>query len=399
MRKSNKSDSIWKKEINILNQIEYTNENIKFLKDIFRKYYFENKYFPYLYSIEKREFGYRKFDSLVVRHLSFKNIGELEAELVRNVPLDVYYSNAYYGFPSNPISEKQWEGADLIFDIDIKDLNIPCFHEHTYYICNLCGFVNSQQKLCNNCNKGKTYDISIPCKRCFTAIKKEAAKLLEFLRYDLGIEEKFIEIFFSGNAGFHFHVNDPSMRNLDSNSRSNVTDYIIGNGFMCESIGVRKYRNGFMIKLPKSGIMNGWRKKIASSLGINQKSELKLKHLVEASGGYDGFRNEINRITKKFGVHIDSQVTNDIHRVFRLPGSINGKSGLTKTKCDDLESFNPNNDACMLGDSEVYINLKTKLKINLKNNNFKLDNVLEKVPSYVAVYLVCKGLATISKNQ
>jgi DNA primase small subunit len=382
-----------------LNQIEYTNENIKFLKDIFRKYYFENKYFPYLYSIEKREFGYRKFDSLVVRHLSFKNIGELEAELVRNVPLDVYYSNAYYGFPSNPISEKQWEGADLIFDIDIKDLNIPCFHEHTYYICNLCGFVNSEQKLCNNCNKGKTYDISIPCKRCFIAIKKEAAKLLEFLRYDLGIEEKFIEIFFSGNAGFHFHVNDPSMRNLDSNSRSNVTDYIIGNGFMCESIGVRKYRNGFMIKLPKSGIMNGWRKKIASSLGINQKSELKLKHLVEASGGYDGFRNEINRITKKFGVHIDSQVTNDIHRVFRLPGSINGKSGLTKTKCDDLESFNPNNDACMLGDSEVYINLKTKLKINLKNNNFKLDNVLEKVPSYVAVYLVCKGLATISKNQ
>jgi DNA primase small subunit len=382
-----------------LYQIEYTNENIKFLKDIFRKYYFENKYFPYLYSIEKREFGYRKFDSLVVRHLSFKNIGELEAELVRNVPLDVYYSNAYYGFPSNPISEKQWEGADLIFDIDIKDLNIPCFHEHTYYICNLCGFVNSEQKLCNNCNKGKTYDISIPCKRCFTAIKKEAAKLLEFLRYDLGIEEKFIEIFFSGNAGFHFHVNDPSMRNLDSNSRSNVTDYIIGNGFMCESIGVRKYRNGFMIKLPKSGIMNGWRKKIASSLGINQKSELKLKHLVEASGGYDGFRNEINRITKKFGVHIDSQVTNDIHRVFRLPGSINGKSGLTKTKCDDLESFNPNNDACMLGDSEVYINLKTKLKINLKNNNFKLDNVLEKVPSYVAVYLVCKGLATISKNQ
>lgn len=382
-----------------MNQIEYTNENIKFLKGIFRKYYFENKYFPYLYSIEKREFGYRKFDSLVVRHLSFKNIGELVAELVQNVPLDVYYSNAYYGFPSNPINEKQWEGADLIFDIDIKDLNIPCFHEHAYYICNLCGFVNSEQKLCINCNKGKTYDISIPCKRCFTAIKKEAAKLLEFLRYDLGIEEKFIEIFFSGNAGFHFHVNDPSMRNLDSNSRSNVTDYIIGNGFMCESIGVRKYRNGFMIKLPKSGIMNGWRKKIASSLGINQKSELKLKHLVEASGGYDGFRNEINRITKKFGVHIDSQVTNDIHRVFRLPGSINGKSGLTKTKCEDLESFNPNNDACMLSESEVYINLKTKLKINLKNNNFKLDNVLEKVPSYVAVYLVCKGLATISKNQ
>jgi DNA primase small subunit len=382
-----------------LNQIESISENIKFLKEIFRRYYFENKCFPYLYSLEKREFGYRKFDSLVVRHLSFKNMGELVAELVRNVPLDVYYSNAYYGFPSNPINEKHWEGADLIFDIDIKDLNIPCVHDHTFYICNLCGFVNSEQKLCINCNKGKTNDTSIPCKKCFIAIKKEAAKLFDFLSSDLGIKEKFIEIFFSGNAGFHFHVNDPSIRNLDSNSRSNVTDYIIGNGFMCESIGVRKYRNGFMIKLPKSGITTGWRKKIASSLGINQKSELKLRHIVETSGGYYGFRNEINRITKKLGAHIDGPVTNDIHRVFRLPGSINGKSGLSKTKCDSLESFNPNNDACMLSDSEVYINLKTKLKINLKNNNFKLDNTLEKVPSYVAVYLICKGLATISKNQ
>ena len=382
-----------------MNQIENTNENNKFLTEVFRKYYFEKKYFPYLYSIEKREFGYRRFDSMVVRHLSFKNIGELVAELVRNVPLDVYYSNAYYGFPSNPINEKQWEGADLIFDIDLKDLDIPCFQDHTYYVCNLCGFVNSEHKLCVNCDRGKTSDISLPCKRCFTAIKKEAGKLHEFLRSDLGILDKFIEIFFSGNAGFHFHVNDPSIRILDSNSRANVTDYIIGNGFMCESIGVRKYGNGFLIKLPKSGIMTGWRKKISSSLGINQKSELKLRHIVETNGGYDGFRNEINRIAKKFGVQLDSQVTNDIHRVFRLPDSINGKSGLTKMKCDDLESFNPNNDACLLSDSEVCINLKTKLKINLKNCNFKLENTIEKVPSYVAAYLICKGLATISKNQ
>ena len=143
-----------------MNQVQNTEENITFLRNVFRKYYFENKDFPYLYSIEKREFGYRKFDSLVVRHLSFKNMGELMAELVRNVPLDVYYSNAYYGLPSNPINEKQWE-----------DLDLPCSHEHTYYICNVCGYVNPERKLCVNCNKGKTYDTSIPCKRCLTSIK------------------------------------------------------------------------------------------------------------------------------------------------------------------------------------------------------------------------------------
>ena len=382
-----------------MNQIGNPIENINFLREVFRKYYFTNKYFPYLYSVEKREFGYRKFDSLVVRHLSFKNTGELVAELVRNVPLDIYYSNAYYGYPSTSINEKQWEGADLIFDIDIKDLNMPCYPSHSFYICNFCGFVNSEQKLCTNCNKGKTYDTSIPCKKCFSAIRKEAEKLLDFLYSDLGIKEKFVEVFFSGNAGFHFHINDPSIRTLNSNSRSNLSDYIIGNGFMCESIGVRKNRNGFMIKLPKGGIMNGWRKKIASNLGINQKSELKLKHIVETSGGYEGFKNEINKITKKFGVRIDSQVTNDIHRIFRLPGSINGKSGLTKTKCDNLESFNPTADACVLNDSEVFVNLKTSLKINLKNNNFKLDNTVEKVPSYLAAYLICKGLGTICRDK
>jgi hypothetical protein len=53
----------------------------------------------------------------------------------------------------------------------------------------------------------------------------------------------------------------------------------------------------------------------------------------------------------------------------------------------------------MLSDSEVYVNLKTKLKITLKNNNFRLDNALEKVPSYVAAYLICKGLASISDAQ
>ena len=93
-----------------MNQIQNTEENINFLRNVFRKYYFENKQFPYLYSIEKREFGYRKFDTLVVRHLSFKNMGELVAELVRNVPLDVYYSNAYYALPSNPIDENSGKG-------------------------------------------------------------------------------------------------------------------------------------------------------------------------------------------------------------------------------------------------------------------------------------------------
>ena len=59
------------------------------------------------------------------RHFSFRNIGELLAILIREAPSDIYCSNGFYRFPTYPMQEKQWGGADLIFDIDAKDLQLP----------------------------------------------------------------------------------------------------------------------------------------------------------------------------------------------------------------------------------------------------------------------------------
>ncbi len=80
---------------------------------------------------------------------------------------------------------------------------------------------------------------------------------------------------------------------------------------------------------------------------------------------------------------------------FRLAGSINSKSGLSKIRCNNLESFNPLIDSCLLNEKEVNIKLKTNLKLSLKGNNFKLNNSFERLPTYVATYLICKGLADI----
>ena len=68
----------------------------------------------------------------MARHLSFKNMKELIATIMKEVPSDIYCSNAYYRFPTYPMQEKKWLGADLIFDIDGKDLNMPCVPSHTY---------------------------------------------------------------------------------------------------------------------------------------------------------------------------------------------------------------------------------------------------------------------------
>jgi DNA primase small subunit len=110
----------------------------------FREYYFRQaKMIESPGEVEKREFGYMQFGGHgMVRHLSFRNTRELIATLITQVPSDVYCSNALYRFPTLPMQEKQWLGADLIFDIDGKDLHLPCVPSHSYPSCTNCGHVS-----------------------------------------------------------------------------------------------------------------------------------------------------------------------------------------------------------------------------------------------------------------
>ena len=51
------------------------------------------------------------------------------------------------------------------------------------------------------------------------------------------------------------------------------------------------------------------------------------------------FQKTLDDVSENIGVKIDPNVTMDIHRIFRLPGSINSKSGLTKIHVTDLTKF------------------------------------------------------------
>jgi DNA primase small subunit len=72
------------------------------VRSAFREYYFKySKIIEVPERIDEREFGYRQFGSGgMFRHLEFRNIGELLATLIKDVPSDVYCSNAYYRFPT-----------------------------------------------------------------------------------------------------------------------------------------------------------------------------------------------------------------------------------------------------------------------------------------------------------
>ena len=87
------------------------------------------------------------------------------------------------------------------------------------------------------------------------------------------------------------------------------------------------------------------------------------------------------------GVKIDPNVTMDIHRIFRLPGSINSKSGLTKILCTDLTKFDPYTDACFLNDDSVEVLANCPIEFKLKNKKFgPYNNEKISVPTYAAAY-------------
>jgi DNA primase small subunit len=380
-------------------------KTISVIKRAFREYYFnQSKAIEEPLKMEQREFGYMHFaQSGMLRHLSFKSMKELDALLVREAPSDVYCSNAYYRFPTQqPMQEKHWVGADLIFDIDGKDLGMPCVQSHSYSVCINCGYASppanddeGSSYFCPSCGCKKADYVSIPCSKCIDASKKEARRLMEFLLVDIGLERSAINIYFSGNNGFHVHINDDAYISLEPQARSDLVGYLSGTGLMLESIGVRKSNTEdlFSIKFPRSGLTYGWRRRIAEKFKIDMTSAIKLKNIVDQNGGYNAFKVELDRLARDMGVRIDPQVTTDIHRVFRMPGTLNSKSGLSKTKCSDLYSFDPFVDACLLGDGKVSVRVKTPVKLKLKRNSFNISKESSEMPTYAAVYLMCKGLA------
>jgi DNA primase small subunit len=381
-----------------MNNLKNSTSDLLFVRNAFREYYF--KYNDLVESpsrINEREFGFMTFQTGMMRHLSFNNIREVYATLIRNTPSDFYCSNAYYNFPANSMQDKGWKGADLIFDIDAKDLGLPCEVSHRYHLCANCGeIIESTAEPCPLCKNSTVRVESIPCSNCFISLRKEIKKLITILTDEIGVEDDNISVYFSGNSGFHLYVYDACFHHLDSRARSDLVGYILGNGIGPELIGVRKGANDKVsIKFPKAGFRYGWSMRLASKLRIDQSSSSKLTNFINKLGGYERFSKYIIGYAKEIGIKIDPQVTIDIHRIFRHGGTLNGKSGLSKLRCVDLNKFDPLNDACLLNDTDVQVHVKpSNLKFKLRGRTFIANQKKEKLPTYAAVYLICKGLAT-----
>jgi len=123
-----------------------------------------------------------------------------------------------------------------------KILIYPVEKSHTVSICNECNQVSKNLTQCTKCNSTKLEKKSLPCKNCIDGSKKEVSKLIQVLVDDLAVTEDNIQVYFSGNEGFHVYVYNSQFQEIGSRERSELIDYISLRGAIPETFGMKKFK-------------------------------------------------------------------------------------------------------------------------------------------------------------
>ncbi len=393
--------------------VEAQQNSLSYLKERFRTYYANHELLlPDRFG--RREYAFVLFGGKgMIRHLGFDKKQQFMGYIRDRVPQHIYYSSAYYQQPGAPtMQEKGWMGAELIFDLDSDHLP--------------------------NADK-MSFEESL------LVVKKEFKKLVEdFLIDDFGFDLKYIELFFSGGRGYHCHVKDPMVFDLDSNERREIVDYItardlIDSAILREHVVERGAFRGRTFASVKSLRMpspdeKGWPGRISRGIieilvdiknsddpleklaeyGVKpQDAEELSKYLSDErfdrikEGLLDQSKTMrkffLNRALRKSAVSLsagetDEPVTCDVKRLIRLPGSLHGKTGLrvVPLSLDDLPDFDPLRDAVVFSDDTISVEVREPAKIFMMNREFDLSEGVNEVPEYLAILLIGKKIATIA---
>ncbi|MEW5937011.1 MAG: DNA primase small subunit PriS [Candidatus Thermoplasmatota archaeon] len=397
-------------------------EPLEYVRAQFQRYYETRGVIPPT-SMEQREFAMTQFGrSGMWRHIGFRTEEEMRAAFARHAPAAVYYSTAYYTRPSaGTMPEKDWLGADLVFDLDadhIKGAEGLQYHE------------------------------------MLQRVKEEFIKLLEdFILSDLGFAPEHVKVAFSGARGYHAHVTDPKVRGLRSHERREIVDYIGAVGldpdwlFPPEAAyarGAGRWKRTFYRRLFRSEGTGGWAGIVRRCLpdilreleGMDKKDALKVLCDVPGVGevgarrlyddlfkgavgtrGMDKIINEwrveafsedrhrhafIGLVKQRVEVSLtgeaDEPVTSDVKRLIRLPGTLHAKTGFVAVplQLDAIKEFDPFRDALQPTLSSAPIRLigVKDAVVRFGSTDLKISEGDEiEVPEPIALFLVCQRLS------
>jgi len=378
-----------------------------FLKGKFQEYY-RNADITLPPRFTAREWGFLSWEGGIMnRHQKFRSVNEVKKYLIKAAPAHSYHSVAYYKDPGkNTMIDKEWMGADLIFDLDADHL--PEMEE---------------------VKKGK-----IPFSKLMDYIREQTYRLVvDVLLGDFGLNENDLLITFSGGRGYHVHVRTPEVLTLPSGARREIADYLTGKGLDLNKIlidagytkeypirgkGVERKNIG-VEKLPKKE-SKGWQgiitryihqtldnlRKLDKEERKNNMEKLGLKNITfNSKNTNEEIFNKMPKAPKKrlvrlalkeTAIHPDEPVTGDIHRLIRLPGSLHGGSGLKVTVMDStkLETFDPMKEATAFGDDLVKVRSIVNHPVIMGDGLAKLKpNSVVELPEKVAIYFMARKWA------
>ena len=349
---------------------------------------------------EDREWAYVVFSGGMVRHKSLLDLGSLETWLADTKPQHVYYSSARYTRPqAAAMSEKGWKGADLIFDLDADHLR-DAEPDDTY------------AEMLSKC-------------------KDALLNLLTFIDEDLGFEDTLVV--FSGGRGYHIHVYDDRVRELGSDARREIVDYVKGTGFRAElafsnetvagdhgrtsPAELRRLKGGawsdrirdYVLEYADETAAMDDEEAVERLRGFDNVGEKTARTLLEVfrdrrdelasgnldvAGGTRGFwETLLERAVEETSAETDEPVTTDTRRLIRLPGSLHGGTGLrvAPLERDEIDDFEPLCDAVVFSTREqtVVADEPTTLEVGGRRFNIGAEEVT--VPEYAAVFGMLRG--------
>jgi DNA primase small subunit len=133
----------------------------------------------------------------------------------------------------------------------------------------------------------------------------------------------------------------------------------------------------------KSEQFRGWTERIASAVGY-------------APGQANRPRKSVAQAIASQAARIDSSVTTDVHRIFRLAGTLHGTSGMRKTRVNPEDNSDSTIDAVVLSDAEVKLSVDFYPTFSIKGREFgpyKSEVVM--LPTYATIGILTRGLGEV----
>jgi len=273
--------------------------------------------------IHEREFAFdHDGNGYNDRYKEFKTVDLFADFLVKNFPYAVCTSVSFY---SNPKNREEWKGAELVFDIDAKDLAVKSCY----------------------CKEGQV------CEKCLTEAKEIVLNIKDTLIGDLGV--KYLSLVYSGR-GYHLRVYDNEVLSLER--RSEILEYVTGSKRPKEQIMFLShgypavYRKMFVLTFKKMKENDlPFNKKVVDNL-LTEKDIIISKILncnpnyLDLKGIGDKTKNEfLTHIEKINASLVDGKVTVDVKRILRLPSTLHSKVSMKCVEIKNIENFDPLKDA------------------------------------------------------